>query len=151
MLAPYAGCNRDFLCFDSNFNLQPYSVRDDWIPMDSCKVFLVLLFCFHVLRLLHDVWNDAWCTHSKLPHCCNRHDFLPQLLELVLWFPHSANSKYIYQALLNIALLHIFLTRSKLHNAANSYMVEVILLGFSSSMDDIWPCNVSNRRQEQRH
>ncbi|KAK4367140.1 hypothetical protein RND71_015020 [Anisodus tanguticus] len=70
---------------------QPYSLRNDWIPLIGWKVLFVLLFCFHVLRLLHDVWNDACCTHSELPHCFYCNVFLPQLLELVLRFPHSKN------------------------------------------------------------
>lgn len=84
----FAGGHWDNICCHSNFYLRVASILDDRVRVGGSQVLLFLLLHIHVLHLLFYVWDDGCCPHSWPSDCCNYYVIFPQLLELVLWFPH---------------------------------------------------------------
>ena len=89
---PAGGC-RDNLCCYPNFCLHSYPLLNDWIPLATWKVLVVLHIYLDVLYVLHIVWDDGYSSDSWPPNCCHCYVLLRKLLEPVLWFPHPKASK----------------------------------------------------------
>lgn len=69
--------------------------------MEHHQALLVLLHHDDVLHLLHNIWDDACRPDSKSTDSWHYHDFLLELLELVLRFPYSQAGKLLFPPVIN--------------------------------------------------
>lgn len=74
-----AGCYRGNICCIPDINIQFIALLNDWVPLESWKLPVVLLLHIHVLYVLHIVWNDAFGSHSRPSNCCHCYVFLSLL------------------------------------------------------------------------